>query len=544
MSHRTINRNVECEGTYSKIRDWLTTCHMNHSSCRPYLATARDVLPALVLDVSPMMSQPDTIKLLRVRNQNISYAALTYCWGAKQPNATTRSNLQAYLNGIKLSLLPQSLRDAVIVTRKLSLRYLWVDSLCIIQDLEGDKTHEIGRMEYIYSNAYVTISASSSADCNSGFLEMRKQVKESIMVPFCSEKGEIGGVTLSPIRCPETKDYLTPHEPINYRAWTFQESFLSPRMLIYSKYQLFWVCGETWGRDGGRISREEYFPNELSVRRLKSPQHSDWRLVVRQYLSRNLTDPSDKLLALSSIASYFAMQMNDKYLAGLWASNLLRDLCWHPEYLRGVRPPRWRAPSWSFMSLEGEIKFIEEKRLRFNPRKSRTDLGCTILSCVVVPLSQEAPFGQVASGILKVRGRLIKVRTWSSAANSIRNSEERPMIIDNSKGEYQGGDLKFDTVVRYKDNQSNTIVNTSYGVLDLSNQLWCLMLCTVYFIVVRTQRNFEGDEETTGYEVWRPWGLTLARLPNGIYHRVGHFVAYLDTIEEFRKQASQELTIV
>ena len=329
---RTSNTDTSCQKTYEKIRNWLVTCKGEHRSCYLNETVGSDERPALVLDVTLSLEQIDIIKLQCVKDMKRApfiYAALSYCWGTVQPNALKISNLGHYLAGIQLSSLPKSLQDAVVVARKLHIQYLWVDSLCIIQDSEEDMIHEIARMESIYSNAYVTISASCAIDCNAGFLGVQSPAKKSCTVPFRCNNGEVGQVSVSALDPSQNIDYAST-EPIHSRAWTFPESFFSRRMIIYSKHQLFWVCGETWGKDGGRISREEYFSRELSSRSLREPKTDDWVDVICEYLSRKLTNHSDKLPAISSIAASFAQRTNDIYLAGLWRSKLLHELCWKP----------------------------------------------------------------------------------------------------------------------------------------------------------------------------------------------------------------------
>jgi hypothetical protein len=67
--------------------------------------------------------------------------------------------------------LPRTFQDAVLVTRRLGVKYLWIDSLCIIQDDVEDWQTESGKMADIYSDAYLVIGANRSADCNGGFLD-------------------------------------------------------------------------------------------------------------------------------------------------------------------------------------------------------------------------------------------------------------------------------------------------------------------------------------------------------------------------------------
>lgn len=489
------------------------------------------------MDLSPPKAPTGTIRLHRVEGHHLGYVALSYKWGADQPRATTKSNLEEYLYSIETSLLPQSIQDAVTVTRKLMLRYLWVDSLCIIQDSDEHKIHELGRMESIYSNAYVTISAAYAETCNSGFLGVREIPKFSFDMPFCAENGEVGRITVTPDS--EDLDYHLPPAPIDTRAWTFQESFMSPRMLIFSKYQLFWVCGEEWGKDGGKGTRKQYLRNELSSRVMRTPETSDWPEIIKQFSSRRLTDSSDKLPALSSIASYFARHTNDTYLAGLWASALLEQLCWTSDC--EIRPSTWRAPSWSFMSVDGNITFMNKWDLDVKGKKANRfakALGPSIISYEVVPLSPEAPFGAVKSGHIKICGRIIQTRLCKpdfGPGNDLRRTEGRysPFIVTVGDQEFRWGALLFDTGF-----------GTNHGKLELGDKLWCLLTGLERHIFKDTEGIRRNTEERLPDDVWLPWGLVLAKLENGNYHRVGYFRSYKPLTKPFQDKSPRTIVIV
>ena len=128
------------------------------------------------------------------------YATLSYCWGGPQRKATSTENLASYLDRIELRTLPQTLQDAVFVTRKLGLQYIWIDSLCIVQDAELMKTHEVGRMDRIYSNSYITISANCATSCEDGFLQTRTfwDGPPWHEIPFTCHDGSVGNVVISP----------------------------------------------------------------------------------------------------------------------------------------------------------------------------------------------------------------------------------------------------------------------------------------------------------------------------------------------------------
>ncbi|KAH9850211.1 heterokaryon incompatibility protein-domain-containing protein, partial [Lenzites betulinus] len=179
------------------------------------------------------------------------YVALSYVWGQDQPHKTTKANLSAYTREMDPALLPPSIRDAIYVTPSLGLHLLWVDTLCIIQDSDEDKVHELGQMHNIYRNAYLTIIAANARSVSGGFLQQRTIPESQLTLPFIC-----AAPSLSP--APEVKPnettprvgqiYLTdPHyfnktvgfwgdadrDPIKARAWCLQEYMMSSQTLQY-----------------------------------------------------------------------------------------------------------------------------------------------------------------------------------------------------------------------------------------------------------------------------------------------------------------------
>ncbi|KAK0613663.1 heterokaryon incompatibility protein-domain-containing protein, partial [Immersiella caudata] len=147
---------------------WVDSCNKSHHKCK----TARPGLPKRVLDVGTPTGG-GVIRLCRSESapsNDKRYVALSHCWGATPLPKTLTSNVEERREGIEFSHLPRSFQDAVTVTRSIGIRYLWIDSLCIIQDDQTDWQVELSRMADIYNNANLVIAASQAVDSTVGFI--------------------------------------------------------------------------------------------------------------------------------------------------------------------------------------------------------------------------------------------------------------------------------------------------------------------------------------------------------------------------------------
>jgi hypothetical protein len=173
--------------------------------------------------------------------QVAAYIVLSYCWGGDQPLKTTKATLHKLETEILFHELPQTIKDAVVVTRKLEGRFLWVDSLCIIQDDTDDMAREISQTPEIYSCARVEIAAFRAVSMQEGFLQGRNETDFphlKFKLPYrCSDDGKIGSVMLLSQNPGQT-------EPMDNRGWVLQERLLAPRVLEYGTRQLRWLCPE------------------------------------------------------------------------------------------------------------------------------------------------------------------------------------------------------------------------------------------------------------------------------------------------------------
>ena len=165
------------------------------------------------------------------------WIALSHQWGPEPHFSTNRKNLNDHMAGMEFENLPATFRDAVTVTRALGLKYLWIDSICIIQGKDGDFNQEAKRMEEVYSGAYCVLAATRATSHYSGFLEARK-ARDFVAL---SRENE------APFYICEIIDDFKTHVldgGLNSRGWVMQEHALARRTIFFTEHQTYWECGE------------------------------------------------------------------------------------------------------------------------------------------------------------------------------------------------------------------------------------------------------------------------------------------------------------
>ncbi|KAL2060080.1 hypothetical protein VTL71DRAFT_9902 [Oculimacula yallundae] len=382
IKQNAASPSVSSGESFATARRWIAECQSSHSNCP---SSEPRALPTRVLDVSRQLGEGN-IKLVETGGMVGQYVALSYCWGRTLQRRTMIATLEGHKQNIPVRGLPKTICDAITVTRELGIRYLWIDSLCIIQDSSEDKAKEISKMSNIYREAAVTISAAITSDCGQGFLHDRAEVIErlqgSFQLPFLFESGQEAEDVFF---CTDSsmgygiKDFVS-KEVIETRAWTLQESWLSPRLLIYGTGPVQWRClsrESTHGldttdsidfvssirsgcyNDRGKFLKEptatagSTMPTMLNEARDRQQR---WQSIAQNYQSRQLTVATDKLPALSGIATIFHHLSKDTYLAGLWESELPCGLLWHCRVAIQAKP------------FEGQsISFANNQSRQFQP---------------------------------------------------------------------------------------------------------------------------------------------------------------------------------
>jgi hypothetical protein len=393
------------------------------------------------------------VKICVPSDSDISdYVALSYCWGRSgNPYYTDQSNLERHISeGIELSSLPQTLRDAIELTRNLDLKYLWIDALCIIQKDRDDWIHEASLMGTVYARALLTISADASSDTSTGlFRDRSPRHGISAILPWPLENPDDG---LSPITLQITPNFRSFEEeisvsPLAKRGWTFQERALSARIIHFGSELCYWECKEACigeNEEIGKYSVQDGFFNLKDMLVTSSPSlletsvaklHDKWAWVISQFSSRQLTNESDAFAALEGVATMFGEKNKlGKYYCGLWEDEFLRHLLWFSDRTASNvshdRPAEYRAPSWSWVAIQGPVK-NSAIEIFFN--YSRTGIEMTeelgsdgLLSSKILHVRQvkvetegQTYFGPVIEAILKVTGIFYPIKIGGSLSKGV-----------------------------------------------------------------------------------------------------------------------------
>jgi hypothetical protein len=362
-----------------------------------------------------------------MKGTTAAYAALSYCWGGDQNLTATNRTMPHLLNQIDEQSLPPTLRDAVLVTENLGLRFLWVDALCILQDDEYDKSMEISQMPFIYRHATVTIVASRASEVGEGFLQKRPTIGfsahyEGIRLAFQGSDGPRGSVAV--IKPPRETV-----EPLEKRAWALQEHLLSPRILDYRTLKTQWLCRatdkDTAVRDGwhrGQNSLLLELQNSLQsetddpklledFRKTLKGGHRQWWQLVETYSRRDLTLALDRLPAISAMAERYERLLGDAYVAGHWRSRIVESLCWNRTLNTIVEPlPRplvYQGPSWSWAGSNCSINRASEYE-----KTEECRYQASLVDCECHPKLKSARFGELRAAHITLEG-CVQPASWT-----------------------------------------------------------------------------------------------------------------------------------
>lgn len=414
VTRRCLRSNDNPALRISWVLACMHECIRSHDNCQIPGSVA---LPLRLIDVG-FGSDSQIIQLLEsqdLESRNVRYVALSHCWGTSTlPLTTTRESLAARMNGIKREELPPTFRGVVDLCRSLGFQFLWIDSLCIVQDNKSEWASESSKMAEIYRGATLTVAASAHSDSSKG-LSIHQgtariepstgESRKSAFIDFEHRRLDGSKIILEPfyISVSVATKFLWPHwsSPLQHRAWALQERALSTRKIFCDGTQLLWECKEKRYLEGWCIEPHHLtYPSDPAMSKFNSvsipprpsdqanllienargnmtqiprsgPTHDQWLEILHEFGQRKLTFSQDALPAMSGLAKHFSLCHNDVYLAGIWSHDLPRGLAWVRwwDLVEGGSSNRYKyyietkasspksidncyAPSWSWASLQ------------------------------------------------------------------------------------------------------------------------------------------------------------------------------------------------
>lgn len=171
------------------MKEWMTDCTRNHKTCpRP----GRITLPRRLVQISPPSAAPSArLYETTFSHSKLNFMALSYCWGGAQVHVTTHANFAQYSKTLPYDVLSQTILNSFTVACNLGCEFIWIDSLCIIQDDVDDINREISKMRHIYQNAALTISASRAASPQDGFLSQDFNPLKLFSLPCLPDEAQV-----------------------------------------------------------------------------------------------------------------------------------------------------------------------------------------------------------------------------------------------------------------------------------------------------------------------------------------------------------------
>jgi hypothetical protein len=355
------------EKAITKIKSWVSECEA-HETC----STPRTVvLPKRIIEVP---SDPAVAPRVCLSEGKIGeYVALSYCSGdLKSPTIT---NFPATLD---VEVVPKTVADAITITRRLGYQYLWAGPLCIIQDNKSDWDEESSKFASTYGQAALMISATVGKDADSGILHDRHILYSPALG---TNKNRFLRIQL--LRWKRDLE----RSQLSKRGWAAIEKMLAPRILHFAEHQMIWECTggyqfEASGiidkiRGSGQVRqtyRKElvqpyiekallYHPIEVEAVGSEAEMDREvarmeaWLNCVDEFSGRSLSNPSEKLSAMTPIARIIDDGMGE-YLAGVWSKNIAFGLAWVRVFALLISAPTYRAPSWSWASVDGATSAV------------------------------------------------------------------------------------------------------------------------------------------------------------------------------------------
>ena len=392
------------------MKTCLRQCLDTHGPCRSQRASGSAAYPSRLVSVGTV--HHDHCKL--VESDGVTqwdYAALSYCWGNSQFIQSNRETFAQYRRAIPISTFPNAFREAIFICRELSIFYLWIDSLCILQDDLSDWAVESAKMADVYEGALLVIAASAAENPHQSFFSPQDSAtcEELEIEPKDLKRNAL---TIKARKCLENSGWhkgtgsqvTVPLDPLETRGWALQERLLATRYVSCTEKEVQWHCRSYEHCECG--SRTTSRAKATFHSRLMSSPSLAWESAVYNFTERVLSREEDRLPALTGIATRVSQLTGSTYFCGLWRESLVDNLCWTvwPHGETTFSPSTYQAPTFSWASVCGNITYGSHDSLEATP----------IPYITIVEAKSTAktanPFGEVSDAFMVVDGWLLDAK--------------------------------------------------------------------------------------------------------------------------------------
>ncbi|KAK4188725.1 heterokaryon incompatibility protein-domain-containing protein [Podospora australis] len=505
------------EKVAAHISQWLSSCVEQHTSCNGQPASdtsTQNFYPSRLISVgNGIVRLIETTETIPTGH----YLTLSHRWptDASAYTLLEHANLDTLKASIDTSALSKVFQDAITCTRILGAEYIWIDSLCIIQDSKEDWEAESATMAEIYSQSYCNLSATADECKEQGLQHPRRHMQFSHeratarWDPVATDEGE-GSIEPGP-SCLQAQDYVlydpnfwtrrVDQQELFTRGWVFQEQQLAPRILHFAPDQLLWECrqhraGEEfpsglpqkemgWGEDWRSNPAATVVKGALAA----DQGHTDgptgfyptlglspwlvWQQVVGHYTRLSLTNGRDALVALAGVARMYQRLYQSRYFAGHWEEDFVFSLIWRisteghaqncpstevqrPENFRKPEASQYTAPSWSWASVDTAV-------VGYDTRLSPTYAAEIIQKAVIS--STGDPFGTLTDGYLLLKGPIFPAKLSVNARFNLKVMVG--LLVDGCSGPVWTVDL--DLCCRRHPDLNDTINSMGEDITDSSS---------------------------------------------------------------------------
>jgi hypothetical protein len=375
-----------------QAKQWLSSCMSDHTACSGYTrlqtskplerssAQLQEKTAFRLIEVTHSNGDIQSIRLATMPevSEDIKYLTLSHCWGGADIIKLTQSSLPQFVVDIPLMQLPKNFSDAISVAAHIGFKYIWIDSLCIVQDSPEDWRTQARQMGRIYWYSQCTIAALKSTNPHSGLFCTRPMLS---MNDCLITKDGGSAAHNQPVFAKANRFFP---KPLHTRGWVVQERFLSRRTLNFGVDMVTWNCvtaraTEEWPQFDRRV---ELDPPRQLFEILNESDSSDriheehwlgrWWDLVTDYTGKSLTFESDRFPAIEGLARIVQESKGISMVHGLWQPYLVNELLWSCDMewntpAAAKSEQQLQSPTWTWISTDRTVHHYDLTNITYRP---------------------------------------------------------------------------------------------------------------------------------------------------------------------------------